>query len=711
MTTTSRLDEMQVLESLHQGLAYLASVDTDMAREENGMGFSKSDGGIGHRLSRIFPDDWTPWQRYLAWRVAIKYKNTQIRFLPWDRMTAPSKPETRAGAQALLADTPRKVWFEDGRWLAQFGFFKPVKDSIKGAGGKWIPERSKGFEVSVWSLPQSMSGAQCLCDLVTYFGFEVDQQVTDDADRLLMEADRVLASSRAMSAVPIEVPGLWDGAVLRPFQHAGVRFLADNGKVLLADDMGTGKTLQALAAAAVTGAWPMLVICPAVVKLNWAREALTWFPGRPVSVLSGKPGAKSRAQSVRVRGETKTLSSDVAGDVVIINYDILGAWARLLGALEWGVIVCDEAHYLKTGTAARTKAVRLLATGWDTSAKKKAGNGIERRWLLTGTPIMNRPIELVSLLGILDRLRDFGGFKGFTARYCQASHNGFGMDYSGASNLHELNTKLRLGIMIRRTKSEVLTELPGKTRVVLTVELENRREYQKAEADVAAWVGETSAKEGKFLDSLVSLDPEARAKAIAGRIRDRTAIAARAESLVRFSALKQLAAMGKLKAAMTWVEDFLETGRKLVIFAYHKEVVAHFAQALGAPSITGDTSAQEREDAVMRFQTQPECRILVCNIRAGGVGITLTAASDVLFVEQDWNPGVHDQAEDRINRMGQKEPCTAWYLLGQESIDEDIHDLIEQKREVVIAGTDGEEKIGAGIMATLAAGIRKRIGK
>lgn len=711
MTTAPRLDEMQVLECLHQGLAYLASVDTDRASEENSMGFSKSDGGIGHRLSKMIPDDWSPWQKYLAWRVATKYKNTQIRFLPWDQMTAPAKPETVTGAQALLADTPRKVWFEDGMWLVQFGYFKPIKETIKGAGGKWIPTRSKVFEISVWSLPQSMSGAEALCDLVTYFGFEVDQQVTADADRLLLRADQVLASSRAMSAVPIEVPGLWDGAVLRPFQHAGVRFLVDNGKVLLADDMGTGKTLQALAAAAVTGAWPMLVVCPAIVKLNWAREALTWFPGRSVSVLSGKPGAKSRAQSVRVRGETKTLSSDGTGDVVIINYDILGAWIRVLSALEWGVIVCDEAHYLKTGTAARTKAVRLLATGWDTSAKKKAGNGIERRWLLTGTPILNRPIELVSVLTILDRLRDFGGFKGFTTRYCQASHNGFGMDYSGASNLHELNTKLRLGIMIRRTKSEVLTELPGKSRVVLTVELENRREYQKAEADVSAWVGETSAKEGKFLDGLVSLDPEARAKAIAERIRDRTAIAARAESLVRFTALKQLAAMGKLKAAMTWVEDFLETGRKLVIFAYHKEVVAHFAQALGAPSITGDTSAQEREDAVMRFQTQPECRILVCNIRAGGVGITLTAASDVLFVEQDWNPGVQEQAEDRVYRMGQTEPCTAWYLLGQESIDEDIYDLIEQKREVVIAGTDGDEKIGAGIMATLAAGIRKRVGK
>jgi len=711
MTTSTKLDEMQVLECLHQGLSYLASVDWDMASEENGIGFSKSDGGIGHRLSRMIPDDWTPWQRWLAWTVATKYKRTQIGFLPWDQMTAPKKPEPRADSDKLLADTPRRVWFEDGQWLVQFGFFKPIKELVKGAGGKWIQAKSKGFELSVWSLPQSMSGAEALCDLVTHFMFEVDQQVTADADRLLARVDEVLASSRAMSAVPIDVPGLWPGAVLRPFQHAGVRFLADNGKVLLADDMGTGKTLQSLAAAAVTGAWPVLVVCPAIVKLNWAREALTWFPERTVSVLSGKPGAKSRAQSVRVRGETKTLGSDAASDVVIINYDILGAWIRVLSALEWGAIVCDEAHYLKTGTAARTKAVRLLATGWDTSAKKKTSAGIERRWLLTGTPILNRPIELVSALTILDRLRDFGGFKGFTSRYCDASHNGFGMDFSGASNLHELNTKLRLGIMIRRTKSEVLTELPGKSRVVLTVELENRREYDKAEADVAAWVGETSAKEGKFLDGLVSLDPEARAKAIAERIRDRTAIAARAESLVRFSALKQLAAMGKLKSAITWIDDFMETGRKLVVFAHHKEVVAHFAQALGAPSITGDTSAQEREDAVMRFQTQPECRILVCNIRAGGVGITLTAASDVLFVEQDWNPGTHEQAEDRVYRMGQTEPCTAWYLLGQDTIDEDIYDLIEQKREVVIAGTDGDERIGAGIMAALAAGIKKRIGK
>ena len=186
--------------------------------------------------------------------------------------------------------------------------------------------------------------------------------------------------------------------------------------------------------------------------------------------------------------------------------------------------------------------------------------------------------------------------------------------------------------------------------------------------------------------------------------------AARAEHLVRFSALKQLAAKGKIAAIIAWVTDFLagDASRKIVLFAHHQEVVHALGAAFGCAEITGETNDQRRQDAVEAFQTNPSIRVIAGNIRAGGVGITLTAASDVLFAEQDWNPGVHDQAEDRINRIGQVNACTAWYFLGQDTIDQDLCELIEAKRGIVNAGTDGDVQTGTGIVHSLVAGLRRR---
>ncbi|NBT25009.1 MAG: DEAD/DEAH box helicase [Actinobacteria bacterium] len=488
--------------------------------------------------------------------------------------------------------------------------------------------------------------------------------------------------------------------------------------------MGTGKTIQSLSALAWSGDYPALVICPAVVKLNWARECLTWFPGRTVSVVYGKPGSATTATPTVSIGGTAipVVTNDLGADIVVVNYDLVAAWQTRLGDVGWKAVIADEAHYLKTRTSARTKAIRALATGWDADQRKRTGTGIPTRYLLTGTPMLNRPMEVASLLVILGRLAEFGGYREFTARYCNPRWTRFGTDLTGSANLPELNTRLRLSCMIRRLKADVLSELPAKTRTIVDVEIDNAAEYRRAERDVAAWIGTQAAKDTTFLTTLDrDLDERfgagitskersaARVQAIARQHVTAEARAARAEHLVRFSALKQLAAKGKLAAITEWVTLFLATGRKLVIFAHHREIVHALATAFACDAITGETEAQDRQDAVDRFQNDPLIRVLCGNIRAGGVGITLTAASDVLFAELDWNPGVHEQAEDRVNRIGQVNACTAWYFLAQATIDQDIHALIEAKRRIVIAGTDGDVVTGSQLVGMLASGVSRRV--
>ncbi|MDH3603284.1 MAG: SWF/SNF helicase family protein [Candidatus Tectomicrobia bacterium] len=168
--------------------------------------------------------------------------------------------------------------------------------------------------------------------------------------------------------------------------------------------------------------------------------------------------------------------------------------------------------------------------------------------------------------------------------------------------------------------------------------------------------------------------------------------ARRAETLVRLETLKQLSARGKIKAVKEWITTFLESEEKLLVFAHHQEIVDEIARQWQVPGITGRTPKRKRQAIVDQFQNDPERRLLPLNIRAGGLGLTLTAASHVAFIELDWTPAAHNQAEDRCHRIGQRDHVTAWYLLAPDTIDDDIYAVLNHKREVVSALTDGQDK-------------------
>jgi SWI/SNF-related matrix-associated actin-dependent regulator 1 of chromatin subfamily A len=459
-----------------------------------------------------------------------------------------------------------------------------------------------------------------------------------------------LVALSAAADAPLEVPRL--GGELKPFQRAGVAYLLQRRRAFLADEQGLGKTIEALAAIEADDAYPAVVVCPASLKLNWMREIDRWLPHRS-------------AQALRGQGARDALGG---AEITVLNYDIVAARLEELSGLAPAALVLDESHYCKNASAKRTQAVQRLAATVPSDGLVLA---------LSGTPVTNRPAELISQLRILGRLQDFG------------SGVRFGERFRGPDAHLRLHWHLRARCFVRRLKADVLPQLPAKTRAIVPVELDNEAEYRLAERDVVAWL-QSQPFDLRELDAKV-------------------AAALRAERLVRLNALKQLAARGKLHAALTWVHDFCSSGERLVVFARHREIqralLDHFPRAL---HILGEDGPRARDRALRAFQ-EPDChenQLIVCSIEVAGQGLTLTRSSSVAFLELDWTPAKHDQAEDRCHRIGQQDAVNAYYLLAAETIDESIATLLERKRAVIGAVTDGREDDEEGVLEALVRELR-----
>ena len=318
----------------------------------------------------------------------------------------------------------------------------------------------------------------------------------------------------------LDICGL-DGE-LKPFQRAGVSYLLAQRRAFLADEQGLGKTIEALATLEADRAYPAVVVCPASLKLNWLRELERWLPDRSVQALVGTgPGRPTAALSCMA----------ARAEITVVNYDIVAARLGELRSLEPRALVLDESHYCKNAAAKRTQAVGRLSAVIPQDGLVLA---------LTGTPVMNRPAELISQLRILGRLGDFG------------SGAQFGKRFRGPDAHLRLHWHLRSRCFVRRLKADVLPQLPAKRRAIVPVELDNEPEYRLAERDLIAWL------QSQPLDL--------------GQLRAKVAAALRAERLVRLNALKLLAARGKLAAALAWIHDFCSSGERLVVFAHHREI-------------------------------------------------------------------------------------------------------------------------------------------
>lgn len=393
--------------------------------------------------------------------------------------TGESEHESRYGklAESVLSLTDRcdDTSFEDnrvtladgGKFVVEFGYDPNLVEEVKE-----IPGRKFNGLKKWWTVPASLEVIEPLLDFIIENDFGIDRTLVDEMYRVVTEHEQQMVASHADDA-DIEIEGL--GGELRPFQKAGVAYALRSKRTFIADQMGLGKTVQALATIQAADAYPALIIVPASLKINWKREAEKWLPNKTATVVTSGKNSKH----------------DPNADITIINYDILGKHYEELLARGFAAVILDESHYIKNHKAKRTKLCRDLA------------KGAKVRLLLSGTPLLSRPQELISQLEILDRLDELGGFWGFANRYCNAQRTRFGLDMSGAAHLDELNEKLRGSCYVRRTKDQVLTELPAKQHAVLPVALSNRWEYDRAEKELVKYLGEVAENdEGRITDAV-----------------------------------------------------------------------------------------------------------------------------------------------------------------------------------------------------------------
>jgi SNF2 family DNA or RNA helicase len=439
-----------------------------------------------------------------------------------------------------------------------------------------------------------------------------------------------------------------------PFQWEALNFLErTGGKTLLADDMGLGKTLQTLMWLALhPEKRPVVITCGATLKINWDREIRKWIktPGK-IQILSGSPSEKNRLGSA---------------DFYILNYDILQKWEAEFDKIS--VFVIDEVQFLKNPKALRTKAGQKFA--------KKAAHVIG----VSGTPIENRPLEFYGILRMLGKIFSYDEY---TTKYCGAKQTRFGRDCSGATNLKQLNDELK-NVMIRRKKGEVLKDLPDMTQIVIPFELAKKdmAEYNRAQKHFLSW-----------------LDSEEKRKK-----------AERAEQLTKINELRQLAAKLKMAQCVEWIGDFFDqSDEKLVVFAHHKEIIDEIMQSFPNISvkIDGSMNQSDRQKSIDEFQNNPDIRLFVGSIGAAAEGITLTAASNVVFVEQSWKPSKMDQCAARVHRIGQKNAVSVWHLVAVNTIDEWFYNIIDSKRAVIDTILDGKLSEETAIIGELIEKIKK----
>ena len=445
-----------------------------------------------------------------------------------------------------------------------------------------------------------------------------------------------------------------------PYQLKGIARGLQLKRFMNCDEPGLGKTLQSIATINLADAFPCLVVCPSSLKINWLRE---WekFTDKKAMILTDK-----------VRDTWTFFFQTGMHHVFIVNYESLKKYfvQRIKKAEGWTLrdvefrnsinlfksVIIDESHRCKSASTQQAKFCKGICTG--------------KEWVieLTGTPVVNRPKDLIPQLAILDRMNDFGGYKLFVDRYCSGQRE--------ASNLRELNFNLWKYCMFRREKSLVLTDLPDKIRQVNTCEITNRKEYMDAERDLIMYLQ-------KYKDA----DDDKIAKAMRGEV------------MVRINILRQISARGKVRDVIEFVKDFRENGKKIILFCSLHEVVDQLKRYFPtAVSVTGRDSQDEKQRAVDAFQNNPKADIIICSIKAAGVGLTLTASSNVAFVEFPWTYADCCQCEDRAHRIGQKDSVTCYYFLGRRTIDEKVYRIIQEKKNIANAVTGSTEDIEENIV-------------
>ncbi|KAL5182722.1 SWI/SNF-related matrix-associated actin-dependent regulator of chromatin subfamily A-like protein 1 [Glycine soja] len=549
-------------------------------------------------------------------------------------------------------------------------------DQVVIAAFRRIPRSSWNAKERLWIFPlSSLLEAEKVLGEIPSYSVQVD-----NLDPLVKRA------VAAASAVPDlqdryhKIPSYIESKLL-PFQREGVRFILQHGgRVLLADEMGLGKTLQAIhclilnhfhtvfllqaiaVASCIQDLWPVLIIAPSSLRLQWASMIQQWLniPSSDILIVLSQSGGSNRGGFNIVSSSAKS-SIRLDGLFNIISYDLVPKLQNMLMTHDFKVVIADESHFLKNAQAKRTTASLPVI--------KKAQYAL----LLSGTPALSRPIELFKQLEALypdvyRNVHEYGN------RYCKGGV--FGV-YQGASNHEELHNLIKATVMIRRLKKDVLSQLPVKRRQQVFLDLENKdmkqinalfRELEMVKAKIKAAKSQEEAESLKFAQ-----------KNLINKIYTDSAEA-------------------KIPSVLDYIGTVIEAGCKFLIFAHHQPMIDSIHEFLlkkkvGCIRIDGGTPAASRQQLVTDFQEKDAIKAAVLSIKAGGVGLTLTAASTVIFAELSWTPGDLIQAEDRAHRIGQVSSVNIYYLLANDTVDDIIWDVVQSKLENLGQMLDGHENV------------------
>ena len=414
-------------------------------------------------------------------------------------------------------------------------------------------------------------------------------------------------------------------------QKEAIQKLVENKKYVLADDMGLGKTTSTIISALEAKSKKTLIICPASLKINWQRE-IENYSNKSVFIAEGK-----------------NFSTD--HDFVIINYDIIKNFhdpkkkddSQILRA-NFDLVVIDEAHYIKNSQAQRTKLINDIV------------KNVDRLWLLTGTPMTSRPIDYYNLLNLVDS-PVAKNWMAYVIRYCEGYQFKVGArkvwNVMGASNLEELRDRTS-NLVLRRLKEDVL-DLPDKIITPVYLRLKSKK-YEEVMGDYYNWY-EKNPDESKSLTV----------------------------QFTKLTQVRQVIADEKISQTIELAENIIEQDKKVIIFCNFtnslEKIVEHFGKA--AVRLDGSMSKPDRQNSVDSFQTDPKVKVFVGNIKAAGVGITLTAAEAVIMNDLSFLPSDHSQAEDRAYRYGQKNNVLVYYPIFENTIEGIIYDILNKKKQVI----------------------------
>lgn len=526
--------------------------------------------------------------------------------------------------------------------VLKFDFDKDIVTRIKNCdyNSRWNPELEQ------WIIPINEYSKPNILQLVKDFNFkQVDLKKEND----------VVVSYEKEEVDYAYLKGLCDAKdfsyIPRKYQLEALGYGLEKGNIINGDDVGVGKTFESILYTETTNSFPCLVVVPSSVKYNWKEK---WD-----EITKGK-----RTISVIEPRETKKRKNDWNADVVVINYDIIGKkkgtgtmmrFDELL-SIDWKMLIFDEAHFLKHKTSQRSKASRRLTLISDEVKIQ----------LLTGTVTTSKPVELWNLLKLVkkDHLIANDWYQ-FVRRYCGGYKGKFGWVTDGATNILELNKRLRETCYIRREKKDVLDEMPEVTKQIIQFPITNKRQIDLAKNDLINYLRINSGN--KAAESAME-----------------------AEHLVALSLMRKLAIEGKYKAIESYLKDWKESGVKLAIFGVHKEQLKNLSEKFKCPLIAGGVSSKKKQEIVKQWVESDDI-FLFANIESAGTGTDglQKICSNMLIVELPWLPSDLTQVIGRLHRSGQEEAVTVTFGLSDDTIDKEMWEMLCEKELVTEAVNKG----------------------